>query len=250
MSWLITNVIAAFFLPPFNLLLVMALAVLLHSRQRRIARCLFISAFALLWLCATPYVSQTLLQQLEAHTTPLTNPPPAADAVVILGGGTYLQAPDYSGQDTVNATTLQRLRYGAKLARQTRQPILVTGGKPLGNALSEAQQMRDVLEHDFQLPVRWTEDNSNNTAENALFAFQTLQKQGIKKIYLVTHAEHMPRSAKVFRRVGFDVIEAPTIFTTRTDTNVLTFLPDATALLESKIFIHELIGLVWYQLKT
>jgi uncharacterized SAM-binding protein YcdF (DUF218 family) len=172
-----------------------------------------------------------------------------ADAIVILGGGTYFHAPEYAGQDTIGDAALVRLRYGAKLQRETGKPILATGGKPLGNSSSEAQQMRMSLEQDFRVPVHWTEDESDNTFENAHHSFRILQQAGIRKIYLVTHAWHMLRAAEVFRHAGFEVIEAPTAFTTRYRTDLLTFLPQARSLYDSKIFIHEVIGLLWYQVK-
>jgi uncharacterized SAM-binding protein YcdF (DUF218 family) len=59
----------------------------------------------------------------------------------------------------------------------------------------------------------------------------------------------MPRAADIFRRAGFEVVEAPTAFTTRYRTDLLTFLPRASAMYESKIFVHEVIGLAWYRLK-
>jgi uncharacterized SAM-binding protein YcdF (DUF218 family) len=60
----------------------------------------------------------------------------------------------------------------------------------------------------------------------------------------------MPRAAAAFRRAGFEVIEAPTAFTTRYRTGLLTFLPRADSLQGSKVFIHEIIGLLWYRLKS
>jgi len=197
------------------------------------------------------HIGQGALHLLEARTATLDGrgQPQAADAIVILGGGTYFHAPEYAGQDTIGEATLVRLRYGARLQRETGKPVLVTGGKPLGNNISEAQQMRSSLEQDFQVPVRWIEDTSDNTFENARYSFQTLQKTGIKKIYLVTHAWHMPRAAEVFRRAGFEVVEAPTAFTTRYQTDLFAFLPNAGALHDSKIFIHEIIGLLWYRVR-
>jgi uncharacterized SAM-binding protein YcdF (DUF218 family) len=186
---------------------------------------------------------------LEAQTIPLDSRSQNADAIVILGGGTYFHAPEYAGQDTISDTTLVRLRYGAKLQRETGKPILVTGGKPLGNSISEAQQMRMVLEQDFRMPVRWTDDTSNNTFENARHSFLILQHEGIRKIYLITHAWHMPRSAEVFRRAGFEVVEVPISFTTRYQTDLFSFLPQDGALNDSKIFVHEIIGLLWYRVK-
>lgn len=249
MSWFVTNFIAAFLLPPLSLLLVLALGIFLLHRRRRFAMPLLLAAFGLLWIASTPYFAEGALHLLESRATVLDSQRQQADAVVILGGGTYFHAPEYAGQDTVGEATLLRLRYGAKLQRETGKPILVAGGKPLGNHLSEAQQMRAVLEQDFRVPVRWTEETSDNTFENAHHSFRMLQTQGVRRIYLVTHAWHMPRAADVFRRAGFEVVEAPTAFTTRYQTDVLAFLPRAEALRDSKIFMHEVIGLVWYRLR-
>ena len=250
MSWFATNLTSTFLLPPLSLLLLLFLGILLFSRHPKAAHRLLIASFALLWLASTPYIAEDALHLLETRTSPLDKHPPAAAAIVILGGGTYFHAPEYAGQDTVSDTTLVRLRYGARLQRELHQPILVTGGKPLGNTVSEAQQMRTALEQDFHVPVRWTEDTSDNTLENARNSYQILQKSGIRKIYLVTHAWHMPRSAAVFRRAGFEVIEAPTAFTTRYQVDLLAFVPRAESLRDSKIFAHEAIGLLWYQAKS
>ncbi|MBI3479640.1 MAG: YdcF family protein [Nitrosomonadales bacterium] len=249
MSWFVTNLIAAFLLPPLNLLLALALGIFLLQLRHKLAKPLILSAFCLLWIASTPYFTEGALHWLEAHTSPLDIPHQNADAIVILGGGTYFHAPEYEGQDTISDAALMRLRYGAKLQRETGKPVLVTGGKPLGNNTSEAQQMKSVLEQDFRIPVRWTEDTSDNTFENARYSYQMLQAQGIRKIYLVTHAWHMKRSAEIFRRAGFDVVEAPTAFSTRYQISLLAFLPDAKSLHDSKIFIHETIGLLWYRVK-
>ncbi len=248
MSWFVTNTIAAFLLPPLSLLLVLALAIFLLYRRNKFAGPLLLAAFGLLWLASTPYFAEGALHWLEARTAVLGSRQPA-DAIVILGGGTYFHAPEYAGQDTVSEQTLLRLRYGAKLQRETGKPILVTGGRPLGNSTSEGQQMRAVLEQDFRVPVRWVEDASDNTFENARYSFHILQKAGIGKIHLVTHAWHMPRAADVFRRAGFEVVEAPTAFTTRHKTDLLAFLPCAESLRDSRIFAHEIIGLLWYRVK-
>jgi uncharacterized SAM-binding protein YcdF (DUF218 family) len=254
MSWYITNLFASFLLPPFSLLLLLALGLILLYRHHKLADKLILAAFCLLWIVSTPYFAEGALHMLEAQTIPLVisrpnGQPQAADAIVILGAGTYFRAPEYAGQDSVGDFTLVRLRYGAILQRETGNPILVTGGKPLGNSVSEAQQMRIALEQDFHVPVRWTEDESDNSYENARFSFRKLQQTGVHKIYLVTHAWHMLRAAGIFRRAGFDVVEAPTAFTTRNRTDLLTFLPRAESLRDSKIFIHEIIGILWYRLK-
>ena len=249
MSWFITNLIAAFLLPPLSLLLLFALGIFMLYRRRKYAKPLLLATFFLFWLASTPYITDSALHLLENRTHALDSQR-QADAIVILGGGTYFNAPEYGGQDTVSQLTLLRLRYGAKLQRETGKPVLVTGGKPLGNVVSEAQQMRMVLEQEFHIPVRWTEEGSDNTFENARYSFQILQQAGIKKIYLVTHSWHMPRSADIFRRAGFEVIEAPTAFTTRYRTGLFSFLPSAQSLHNGYFFAHEVIGLLWYRIRS
>ncbi len=249
MSWFTTNLISAFLLPPLNLLLAALLGLLLARTYPRLGRTLLLSSLALLWLCSTPYFAEGTLRLLEGPPKAVDAQAQPADAIVVLGGGTYFRAPEY-GTDTVSAATLVRLRYAARLQRETDKPVLVTGGKPLGNDLSEAQQMKSVLEQEFNVSVRWVEDASDNTLESARYSHQLLQQAGIKRIYLITHAWHIPRAARAFQAAGFEVVPAPTGFTTRYRTDLLSFLPSAGGLYDSKIFLHELIGLLWYRLKS
>lgn len=249
MTWLITNLIAAFLLPPLSLLLLAALGLWLWHRRPVVARTLLTAAFALLWLLSTPFVADGMLHALEGQPQAVDTKRDKADAIVVLGGGTYFGAPEYGG-DTAGEYTLLRLRYGAKLQRDTGLPLLVTAGRPQGNDESEAAQMKRVLEQEFNVPVRWTEDASNTTYENARLSRELLAKTGVQRIYLVTHAWHMPRAARVFRQAGFEVIPAPTAFTTGFQTDLLSFLPDTDALRNSRIFLHELIGMLWYRIKS
>lgn len=250
MSWFLTNLISTILLPPLNLLVMALAGLLLWRRRPRLAYGLLTSAFALLWLLSTPFVAESLLQSLEPPPLNIRSDNlPVADAIVVIGGGTNFYAPEYGG-DTVSHATLQRLRYAARLYRETAKPVLVSGGKPLGNPTSEAQQMRTVLEQEFRIPVQWSEEDSNNTAENARYSYRLLQQHGIRRIYLVTHAWHMPRARKAFESAGFEVVPAPTVYTTRYQTDLLAWVPSAEALRDSRIYLHEQIGRLWYRLKS
>jgi uncharacterized SAM-binding protein YcdF (DUF218 family) len=249
MSWLVTTLIAAVFLPPLNLILLGGAGLLLWRRRPAAARWLLTLSFTLLWLLSTPYVSNGLMGALEGPLHPPDPRKQPPDAIIVLGAGTYFDAPEYGG-DTVSQEGLVRLRYAAKLQRETGKPVMATGGTPEGNALSEAQQMKEVLEHEFKVPVQWTEDQSRNTAENAVFCYRKLSPLGIRRIYLVTHAWHMRRAALAFRQAGFDVIPAPTEYTTARKTDLTDFVPSIGALESSRWFLHELLGLLWYFLKS
>ena len=246
MSLLATNLLSTFLLPPLNLILLGAIGVLLLKHHPRLGKALVIATLILLYLLSTPFVAETMLQKLE--TLPSSAPLDAnMQAIVVLGAGTYFNAPEYDG-NTVNRLGLERIRYAARLHRLTGKPILATGGAPLGSNSSEAAQMRGVLEKEFRVPVRWIEEASGNTRDNAYMSFAILKRDRITYIALVTHAWHMPRAAREFERAGFRVAPAATAFTTRYKTDLFAFLPTVGALQKSQYFLHEVIGMLWYRL--
>jgi uncharacterized SAM-binding protein YcdF (DUF218 family) len=248
MNWIITNTLAAFLLPPLSLFMLGAVGwILLRHRRATPGKIFILLAVSLLWLLSTPLVSFQLISLLEKRIPTDTRCKP--QAIVVLGAGTYFNAPEYGG-DTVTDLGLERLRLAAHLHRQTNLPILVTGGRPDGGTNPEAKLMQSVLEKDFGVPVKWVEGESNNTRENALFSNKLLQRQGIDSIYLVTQAWHMPRSLSVFVRHGFCAIPAATGYHTRNRITTLSFLPDAKALMKSYIALHEGIGIIWYSLSA
>lgn len=245
MEWIVRNALAAALLPPGSLLLVVLCGLALMRRRRFFGRSLIALGLVSLYLLSTQYVADGLLQTLEPPPVDLANT--SGQAIVVLGAGTYFDAPEY-GSTTVNANALVRLRYAAHLYRATRKPVLVSGGTPEGAPTGEATHMQTVLERDFQVPVQWREDQSHTTLENARLSHAILSAAGIRRIYLVTQAWHMPRAELAFERAGFEVIPAPTGYATRFRVTVLDFVPDARALRDSSVFFHELLGIGWYRL--
>lgn len=247
-SWIITNTIGAWLIPPGFLLLLAAWGLLRMRRSPKSGRTIVGLALLALWALSMPWVSRQLLGIVAPEPAdPLRAP--SAQVIVVLGGGQYHNAPEF-GTDTVSESTLVRVRYAAHLQRLTGKPVLVSGGSPEGSAVSEAQAMKAVLEKEFQVPVMWMEQTSNNTLENARESFGILSAQGIRRIYLVTHAWHMRRAQRVFEQVGFAVVPAPTGYRTAYRTTLLDFMPTAYALRDSSLFCREAVGIVWYRLKS
>lgn len=238
-SWVATNAAAMLLLPPLNLVLIAGCGLWWRRRQPRLGAALSIGALALL-----------LVAPLENLTQPLASRElPAVQAIVVLGNGRIGGAPEYGGRDSPGLTTLARLRYAAHLQRASGLPLLVSGGSPDGAAESEAAVMARSLREDFGVPVRWLEQDSDNTAENARYAAQQLRDDGIRRVLLVTDAMHMPRSRSVFIRYGLDVVPAPTVFFSRQRLTALDFFPDGEGLRRSHYALHEWIGLLWYRLR-
>ena len=151
----------------------------------------------------------------------------------------------------MNAFSLQRLRYAAWLQRRTHLPIIVSGGSVERDTRSEADLMRQVLEQEFDVSVEAQEDQSKTTYYNAFFTSGILEGKGYKRIFLVTHAWHMPRAVEAFQHFGIEVIPAPTAFAGY-DNRGFTLediLPQARALRDSFLALHELLGRWWYRLR-
>jgi uncharacterized SAM-binding protein YcdF (DUF218 family) len=158
-------------------------------------------------------------------------------------------APDYGG-DTLNRWALERARYGARLHRSTGLPVLVSGGLGGLGTAAEADALQAALETEFSVPVRWVERDSENTFQNAANAARLLRPAGVSRVLLVTHAAHMPRALLAFEAAGLEAIPAATGYATRQPHALLEWLPQAGALADSRVFIHEALGIAWYRIKS
>ena len=199
-------------------------------------------------LISLPIVSDSLVAGLEdVPVLNLSDPRlKQAQAIVILGGGRRSYAPEYNGQ-TVSSTTLERIRYGARLHRATNLPIVVTGGTVFSPGEAEAVLMERALKEDFNVPVRWLEIQSRNTVGNGRFTRILLQAENIDRIVLVSHVGHMLRSIDIFEGEGFTVLPAPTAYRVTPD-DVIVFsdwIPSAGAFSSSAYALHEYLGRLW-----
>jgi len=246
-TWLITNFIATFLLPPLVFLLSGVAGLYLLGRRRRLGGKLLGASLAGLWLLSTPVVSNAFLDSLKPAPVALSGR--QADAIVILGGGRNRDSIEYGG-DTLGRYSIERVRYGAWLAKRLHKPILVTGGAPDGGSKSEAEIMAETLRDESGVSVRWVEQLSRNTRENARNSVELLQKAGIRRIYLVTHSWHLIRAMPEFQALGLQVIPAGTGYSLDQEISPLDFLPRADALEQSRLAMHEWLGILWYRIRS
>lgn len=248
-NWLLTNTLASLLLPPLNLIALCLVGFAVRRRWPRTGSAISVGALFILLALSTQAGARLVVAPLENLTRPLPQNAANAQAIVILGGGRLKDAPEYAGHDLPSLSTLGRLAYGAKLYRETLLPILVTGGAPDGPGELEAALMARTLREDFKTPVRWLEQNSSNTAENAQRSVPMLKQAGIRRILLVTDAMHMPRAHAIFQRHGMAVVPAPIRFQSAAPLSAADFLPKASALAHSHYAMHEWIGIYWYRLR-
>ena len=132
-------------------------------------------------------------------------------AIVILGAGKEVLAPEYSVSN-LSAASLERLRYGLWLARETGAAVAFSGGTGWAenDGAAEADIAARIASQEFNRPLRWTETESRDTRSNASSSTAILKPAGVKHILLVTHGWHMPRAKQAFELAsgGAIVIEA------------------------------------------
>lgn len=248
---MIISIIKSLLLPPVGLILLALVGVAFYKRKAGL-RVATVSLLMLLIL-SLPIVVNKLAQYWECYSAlqPERVEPFLPQAIVVIGGGLEHAASEYRSEWTIKSGTLVRLRYAAKLARETGLPILVSGGRTLASQdVSEAQVMASVLQEEFIIPNVWQEAESQNTAENARLSRDFLRQRGIERIILVTQAYHMPRAESEFRKVGFQVLPAPTAFIGREVRHSLfDWIPSVRSFEHVFLLTHESIGMLWYRLR-
>ena len=201
-------------------------------RRFRTASCVLLVALAagLLGrlLLSIPLVASVLVSTLETYPPITPDQLRSAEAIVVIGGGVEWVRADYA----------------ARLQAESHLPILVSGGNPPGVG-SEASNLRRVIEQDNKGSVRWFEDQSSSTIENAAFSTEILRADGIQRIALVTDSWHMRRAAFAFSRAGLTVIPAPVTPAVPLMSNPHSVVPSFEAAQVSMGVVREWLRILW-----
>jgi uncharacterized SAM-binding protein YcdF (DUF218 family) len=175
---------------------------------------------------------------------------PGEIAIVVLGGGREALAPEY-GMSNLNAASLERLRYGIWLARETGIPLAFSGG--VGHAARgvapEAEVAARIAVQDFNVRIRWLEPQSRDTRENASFTIGALRGTGVRRLVIVTHGWHMPRAMRAFREDvartegPLTLTPAPMGLAQMVEVPALRWLPSSEGQVRVRQVLREWIGL-------
>ena len=106
--------------------------------------------------------------------------------------------------------------------------------------------MKSALESEFGVAVRWVENRSANTRENAAESARLLRPRdadGIRRIVLVSHGFDMRRARLEFEAVGFEVLPAPTQVAVVRVASLGDVLPHVGALERTYYVSYELLAL-------
>ena len=253
-SW--KPILTALLLPPVPLLLLTLIGARLILPRRGLGWFVILLSVALIWLSACTGSARALMQfalrappvlsadRIEALKADAQAKRPVA--IVVLGGGMEALAPEY-GVSSLRAQSLERLRYGVWLGRETGLPVAFSGGVGWAqlDAKPEAQIAAQIAASDYGRPLKWIEDNSRDTHENAARTIALLKPQGIRHIVLVTHGYHMPRALRHFEQSAGSEIRiepAPMGMAKRGDLPALNWMPTNDGFQDVRNIVRELIG--------
>ncbi|MFC0922337.1 YdcF family protein [Pasteurella multocida] len=239
----LTKLITVVILPPFNVLILWLLSLLFSAlHYKKLSRLCALLGLTILSIFSLPYTSHKLEDSLVIEDKLSLADYQQAQAIVLLGGG-LRDSKELYDKLTVSAIPLERVRYAAYLQKQTQLPLLITGSSPKG--ISEAQIMANELNTFFSVPTTWVESKARTTKENALFSREILEKEGIKRVIVVTNQWHMQRAKLLFEQQGFEVLPASVghgISSQSYGLNVMYFIPQAGALNKNMLLLKEWLG--------
>jgi uncharacterized SAM-binding protein YcdF (DUF218 family) len=238
--------LSALALPPASLLIMTLLGAWLIRRSPKLARRVVVLSVVSLWVLSTNTFSVWLHGQVipaYPHVTARDLKDKSVQAIVVLGGGVVTGLP--GGDHQLSRSSLERLRLGAQLARQSGLPLVFSGGTGWGareKDVSEADVAQKVLSDAFGLELKLKESSSRDTQENALNTWKLLNREKITSVALVTSSTHMSRASAEFTKVGFAVTESAVGQPSTVSEAILGFIPSASSLEVSQSVLRELLA--------
>lgn len=256
----LSKLLPLFFYPLGVVCWLLVVALILWWKKSRFVPIPVATALLVLLLSSNTWVANSLVQSLEWQQIP-KGALPTADAIVVLGGATKSKFPPRPSVDLSEAG--DRVLYGAQLYREGKAPLIIASGGRIdwrGGGPAESADMAEILKTLGVPDAAILQDpTSLNTYQNAVNVRQILKKQGIRRIILVTSAMHMPRSLRIFQRLGIDTIPAPTDFlltqqelaepNISIQASLLNIVPDAERLGMTTRAIKEYVGTIIYRLR-
>ena len=206
----------------------------------------------ILIFCSLPIISNKLINYLEKDYSlqdalAIDN----ADAIVVLSGMLKTIKVDdelkYEFGDGVD-----RILSGIDLFKNNKASLLILtkGQVPWSLGIPEGEYLKEFAIK-FGVPKKsiLLTDNVQNTDQEAK-SVKKLLNSNDAKVILITSAFHMPRAKKVFEASNIKVIPfAVDFINSHQKLTFMSFIPSADALSGTSLFVREMIGRLYYNLK-
>ena len=206
----------------------------------------------ILIFCSLPIISNKLINYLEKDYTlqdalVINN----ADAIVVLSGMIKtIKVNDKLKYEFGGA--VDRILSGIDLFKNNKASLLILtkGQVPWSLGMPEGEYLKEFAIN-FGVPEEsiLLTDNVQNTDQEAKSVKKLLNSNNAKVI-LITSAFHMPRAKKVFEASNIKIIPfAVDFINSHEKLTFMSFIPSANALNGTSLFVREMIGRLYYNLK-
>jgi uncharacterized SAM-binding protein YcdF (DUF218 family) len=242
------KIVTHFLLPPgIFAVALLATGAWFLIRRNRAAGFTNIALGVALWLLTIAPVSSALMSGLETGLRLPANP--RGDVIILLGGGIYSEAEDFSGMGAPTENMLARLVTAVRLQKKLRVPIIVSSGAVFPWERSEAiVNKRFLIDLGVPKDKIFLEEKSRDTIENARYSKELCEKYGFRNPLLVTSSYHMKRALLSFRKVDFAVTPYPANLHAMEKEHFvcMDYLPGNPE--SALVSIREYLGLLFYKL--
>lgn len=257
-------VLTALVLPPEPLLLALLLGARLMLPRRGWGWLIVMASVGGLWLTACSGFARAIEPLLLSASPPL-RPDRIAElraeatsagkqrsggspvAILVLGGGVEPYAPEY-GTSNLASYSMESLRYGLWLSRETGWPVAFSGGTGWGNrpGAAEADVAARIAAQEYGRPLRWVESESRDTRENAARSLPMLRDAGVQHVLLVTRGWHMQRAKRLFDEAahgnGMRIEAAPMGLAAGVEIPLLAWIPSSAGFERVRLVLREWLG--------
>jgi uncharacterized SAM-binding protein YcdF (DUF218 family) len=173
----------------------------------------------------------------------------------LLGGSNGFS--NYGVNSIEFSTTSDRIITAAELVRLKKGEALVIGGgeySSSGQTGLHGQLIAEWLESwkPFNSPIHVL-DYSSNTKDEADQTKVLAEKNGWKKIILVTSAYHMRRAEALFKKTGLEMVSVGSDFeglsSLEADFRIYSIVPSSGGFQALGLYLHEQVGWLYYKLR-
>ena len=232
--------------PLFLIIFLITLGMIFKSKK------ITLFGIIILIFCSLPIISSKLINYLEKDyilqdALTIDN----ADAIVVLSGILKtIKVNDklkYEFDDGVD-----RILSGIDLFKNNKASLLILtkGRLPWSLGIPEGEYLKEFAVK-FGVPKEsiLLTDNVQNTDQEAK-SVKKLLNSNDAKVILITSAFHMPRAKKVFEASNIKVIPfAVDFINSHQKLTFMNFIPSADALNDTSLFVREMTGRLYYNLK-
>jgi len=234
-----------FFVEPMGLILsfLMVGLVLLFLDKNKLSKIFLSISLGMLFLFSFPPFSNFLVENLE-NQYPKYNYEADIKYIHVLGGGHNTDAMQPISSHLSSAST-KRVLEGIIIHKNTPNSKIIftgyAGDTNVTTAVMNAKLATTLGVDEDDLIINGL---PKDTKEEAIY---TKTIVGENPFVLVTSASHMPRSMMLFESLGMHPIAAPTYF--KKD-NLTSFLPGTGSFDDSRMAVHEYIGILWAKIRA